>query len=276
MSIKPLNEVLVVLLLALTLAGLAAPAVRNVRAAAARTRSVDNLKLVGLAMYSWHDTFGRFPPAYDKSAPSIHHPVSIHVHLLPHVDQKAVFETFLTDGEGTLDAVVPAFVLPSDASNEDLVGVQNIAANLRVFSEKGWGTKSFENMPQLGAIEPGGRRSTAHTNGSSNVIGFATKLGQCGDGGSRYSANPTSPFAAFFGQNAARTTAQYSNPNATFQWAPRGDECICRPLMAQTYPPEAILTCWMDGTVRAFPGDTDPGVWNARLKPTVDSPEPMP
>src|SRR5262249_16959338 len=50
--------------------------------------------------------------------------------------------------------------------------------------------------------------------------------------------------------------------------APRGDECLCRPLMAQTYWPQPLLAGMADGTVRLMPGDLEPGYWNAFLHPT--------
>jgi hypothetical protein len=274
MTLERVNVALVMVLILLLL-GLALPGILRVQRAADRTRSVNNLKAVGLAMHSCHDGFKQLPPAFDrtpKRAESIEamvpYPTSVHVHLLPYIDQGAVYKTFLTEGEGNADAVVPAFIVSVDGTLGPHEGVQNFAANLRVFSDKGGRTPSAKDMPPPAKVEPGSRTLVGITRGTSNTIAFATKLAVCGEGGSRYAADPTSLFAAFFGQDAARTTAQYANPQSTYQWAPRGDECLCRPLMAQTYLPQAILAGFADATVRALPGDMEPGYWNAFLHPT--------
>jgi hypothetical protein len=274
MTLERVNVALVIVLVVLA-SGLALPAILRVQRAADRTRTKDNLKLVGLAMHSCHDGFKRLPPAFDRApkgagpaGETVLYPVSVHVHLLPYLDQRAVFKTFLIEGNGDTEAVVPVFIAPEDGSLGPHEGVQNFAANLRVFCVKGGMTPSAKDMPVLARVEPGSRSLMGITRGTSNTIAFATKLAVCGEGGSRYAADPTSVFAAFFGQNAARTTAQYANPQSTYQWAPRGDECLCQPLMAQTYLPQPLLAGFADATVRAIPGDMEPGVWNAFLHPT--------
>ena len=72
------------------------PAVQQAREAARRSQAKNNLKQIGLAMHNYHDTHRVFPPAanVDKKDKTL---LSWRVHILPYVDQVALYNQFHLD-----------------------------------------------------------------------------------------------------------------------------------------------------------------------------------
>ena len=266
-----LVELMVVMFIAAVLLGLLLPAVRSAQTASEDRQTVNNLKQVTLAMHGANDAYNQLPPAFDKFG-GIKYPVSVHVNLLPFIEEAPLFKEFLEgEGKGDEKAKVGPFISPVDPSADKKVkdGIQNLAANLRVFADSGVKTKYNQNMPALKAVEPGSARiPKTFRDGTSNTIVFATKYAYCGDdGGSRFAAAPNTKFAAFFGQNAATKMADPADPKATFQLLPNAKQCLSSPLMAQSFSKKAMLVGLADGSVRTVTPKLSAQTWNQAVQP---------
>lgn len=132
-----LIELLVVIAIIAILIALLLPAVQQAREAARRSTCKNNLKQIGLALHNYHDTHRLFPPGYiaDHQVPALAANVaSVHgtrwswaVFILPFIDQAPLYNQ-MNVGIGTavvpfansaFDKLLPAYVCPSDASDEE-------------------------------------------------------------------------------------------------------------------------------------------------------------
>src|SRR5579885_3200079 len=97
-----LIELLVVIAIIAVLIALLVPAVQKVREAAARTQCTNNLKQLGLATHNCNDVFKRLPPVFgwfpsdDNSVGSGTGYGSVLFHLLPYIEQQALYKNSYT------------------------------------------------------------------------------------------------------------------------------------------------------------------------------------
>jgi prepilin-type processing-associated H-X9-DG protein len=68
------------------------PAVEKVRAAAERTQSSNNLKLMALAMHNYHSTYAHLPPA--AGGPGMNNGLSWRVSILPYLGEDVLYKQF--------------------------------------------------------------------------------------------------------------------------------------------------------------------------------------
>ncbi|QDU78053.1 hypothetical protein Pan97_51330 [Bremerella volcania] len=69
------------------------PAIGQARMAAQRMQSQNNLKVIGLALHNYHDTYGTLPPAYipDEDGQPMH---SWRVLILPFVEANHIYAQY--------------------------------------------------------------------------------------------------------------------------------------------------------------------------------------
>jgi hypothetical protein len=277
-----LTELLVVILIMVLVLGLLIISIHKLRmldqgppgAYTSRHATINNLKQVTLACHSFMDAHKKLPPAFDKFGETTF-PASVHIYLLPFVEQDELYKRYVQEqGKGNVnDVIVAPFNGPQDPTlrENDGEGVQSFAANLRAFSDKGWNTAFDRHMPPLAEIEPGAALiPQSFPDGTSNTIAFTTRFAECGDGGSRYAAAPNSKFAAFFGEPAARVSADRwtaSSDIPTFQVQPGLKECWPTPLIGQSYTTKGIDVSLFDGSVRRVSPTIDPRTWNLAVQP---------
>jgi type II secretory pathway pseudopilin PulG len=236
-------ELLVLVTMAIVLAGVLLPALVRADADADRARCQNNLKGIGLACHNCNDTYGKLPPTVGSFA-AASSDGTVQFYLLPFVEEDKLWQGAADGGGGfsvwindTYSKKVPYFLCPADASGGDshlynsYLATGSYASNYLVFALGG------ASIPR------------SFPDGTSNTILFAERFQIC---------NQTPCAWAYSGESEWAPTFAYSSV-AKFQTQPAHAQC--NPALAQGIHPGGIEVGMADGSARTVASTITPQTW---------------
>jgi prepilin-type N-terminal cleavage/methylation domain-containing protein len=194
-----LIELLVVIAIVAILIGLLLPAVQKVREAASRIKCSNNMKQIGLAAHSYHDSQHHFPPGIGYSPPVANGEFGTYFfHLLPYVEQDALYQNSLgtapfgapvgptmlyyPGNKNVYSQRVTVFLCPSDPSvgSDGVVTIDGFSFGAACYGPNALvsAKNNFTANPPT-ATPQGKTRIADITDGLSNTILHAEKYARC-------------------------------------------------------------------------------------------------
>ncbi len=284
-----LIELLVVIAIIAILIALLVPAVQKVRAAAARTQCINNIKQMGLAFHNTNDTVGYMPRYHEKFYPGPFSPLNpqnfdgtVHFWLLPYLELDNLMRKW--NGKSGSNAFnganqIPTpdvYVCPSDPSmtetridSSDTYAITSYSFNGQIFADNC-------NKPKI---------QSTFLDGTSNTAIIFERYANCnttevrtwGDGAG-YSAFAEVAYYTCPGGGATCTTpasdslttpsVAWVNAMVTkvFQVQPLVTKCVPSRLDTST-PHESMCVGMGDGSVRPVAPEISLATWRAIITP---------
>ncbi|QJW99621.1 DUF1559 family PulG-like putative transporter [Frigoriglobus tundricola] len=255
-----LIELLVVIAIIAILVGLLLPAVQKVREAASRAKCTNNLKQLGLAAHSYHDTYDHFPGGVDLGLTRY---TSLFVELLPFIEQSPLYAQWdfnnpAANFAGTnarAGVVISVYTCPSHPLSPNPIPAPAGPVALTTYGGNG-GTKTFPPAQatmdgMFSTIGPGSQPRANQspttllsvTDGTSNTILFGERI--VGDGAlDSYLNAPLSP---------APSNPGVQSELAYCVWAPPLNENAAGGLMSAQAPINWVMPVpWIPPTSPGF------------------------
>jgi prepilin-type N-terminal cleavage/methylation domain-containing protein len=284
-----LIELLVVLGIIAVLIGLLLPAIQKVRETSYRANCQSNLRQLGIATQSFHDTMCVLPPAYSyfpigHNNPATNFQAPTMVWLLPFLEEKNLFEAIVaqnaldtpTNYNGQSPTLIKIFQCPSDATLDDALKVTgdtegsfaNYACNGLVFGSAR--TTVAGGVPTSSGWSGKGANTLANiTDGTSNTIFWIEKVSYCSTGAVGYTR------WAGMGGNATPIIGSSLSPpdslppliQAQFNVRINTGCVYYWPSSSHT---NTIQACLGDGSVRALDSEVSKVTLNIALVPNDD------
>jgi prepilin-type N-terminal cleavage/methylation domain-containing protein/prepilin-type processing-associated H-X9-DG protein len=181
-----LIELLVVIAIIAVLIGLLLPAVQKVREAAARSKCMNNLKQMGLAVHNFENANGNLPPGgtYPVGGTSADS-YSVHARILPYIEQAGLYQLVdLTASAISQPTVtgqrIAIYVCPSEQNDVPRTSTpprypMTYGANVGSWFvwDPNTGTGGAGAFPMVAVTLNKGNKISDFPDGTSNTVGFA-------------------------------------------------------------------------------------------------------